>query len=915
MKERNINADELSAYLKSTGKTFPLAMERHGIVEGNGKDHSQPCPHCGGSNRFWYSADYDSFFCRKCPPPSGQKQRRISIYDLEAHHFGMGNFPEVLERIAVASGYSAGYVNEKPKSGTGGKPKRFNECKTPHVYHNESGKEVYRIIRTDYTDESGKPGKTFCPAYQDDTGKTIYREYGVHYPYQLPDVLQAKTLFIVEGEKCCDAVNAMGIKNVIATTSQGGAKRGSLWKEFLRLFPSIAEKRIRIFPDNDEGGREYARTVAIAFLTANPLADVKIVELPGLPPKGDFCDWYKVDIIDEGKDGAACVETLSALCKKADSIAPETIATWNQPAKSESAMPESAITHRDTGVAILDSILAKIEPVDWSNFCTTGRNDEKKPPSEKVYILRTIERILETATGAGTPIVDKQKQIYCFTGTHYRAIADSELQNFLIESAIRCGVPNDTAIYQLFVERLTRQFYINASRTSDTAEPDTAFINLKNGTLFFDKGRHRFEPHTPERFIRYVLDFDYNPKATAPRWQQHLDRSLPLPDKQRYLAQCLALPFYKGKIEKAPILYGRRDTGKSTTLDVYKALVGMENISTETLSALTQADYHGLYARARLDGKLVNIASDISKKISDEGLAKTLISREAVSARRPNKDGFDMRDYARLVFAMNELPPQFFSDAALTKRAAIIEFDQQVAPQEKDTDFAEKLIADELPGVLNWIIAGLTRLNALGRLDAPPCCVEAMDRIRKETDPLFGWLEEQNYHIGSSTYISVKDAYAIFTEFCRENGNHAASKKTFTRRLRDAGYKVDRQNNHVGVVLYYTNSFLKNESPQSPQSPPLENKAENGDLSGTETGTDFSGQNQSPDESPISPRKDTVNPGTGTNGTVGTENSGKSFDVESGDNPPCCESCKRPCRGYSPSPAGCGNHQAKEGAF
>jgi len=138
-----------------------------------------------------------------------------------------------------------------------------------------------------------------------------------------------------------------------------------------------------------------------------------------------------------------------------------------------------------------------------------------------------------------------------------------------------------------------------------------------------------------------------------------------------------------------------------------------------------------------------------------------------------------MRDYARLVFAMNELPPQFFSDAALAKRAAIIEFDQQVAPQAKDTDFAEKIIANELPGVLNWIIDGLTQLNAAGRLDAPACCVEAMDKIREENDPLAGWLGEKEYSVGNQDSIKIKDAYENFKEYCRENGKMPDMKVNF----------------------------------------------------------------------------------------------------------------------------------------
>jgi putative DNA primase/helicase len=496
-----------------------------------------------------------------------------------------------------------------------------------------------------------------------------------------------------------------------------------------------------------------------------------------------------------------------------------------------------------TGVDVLGRILAKIEPIDWTLYCK-----DEKPPSEREYILRTIDRILKTATDVQTLIVNKQGQIYCFTGTHYRAILESELQNFLIESSLRCTIPHDIAIYQFFVEKMTRQFFINAGRQNTASEPDVVFINLRNGTLFFDKTGHRFERHTPEHFIRYVLDFDYDSKATAPRWRQHLDRSLPHPDKQTYLAKCLALPFYKGKIEKAPILFGKRDTGISTTLDVYKALIGIENLSSESLAALTQVDYLGDYARARLDGKLVNIASDISTKISDEGLVKTLISREMVSARRPHKEGFNMGGYARLVFAMNELPSQLFTDAALTKRVAIIEFDRQVASQAKDINFAEKIIATELPGVLNWIIDGLQRLHSTGRLDPPQCCIASMDQIRKDNDPLAEWLEERQYYVGTENFVTVKDAYKNFAEYCTENGNRMPAKKTFTRRLRGTGYTIDRLNHRTDHLLWFSTSPQE----EAPEVLPGDFSAEERALSGLETGFSDKAPDKAPDQAHLS---------------------------------------------------------------
>ena len=548
------------------------------------------------------------------------------------------------------------------------------------------------------------------------------------------------------------------------------------------------------------------------------------------------------------------------------------------------AAPENKSAITPTGVDVLDRILAKFEPVDWNQYCTAGRNDEIKPPSERDYILRTCERIL--ATASETPIVNKQESIYCYTGTHYRIIADSELRNFLIEAALRCGVPNDTAIYQFFVEKLTRQFYINAGRVNTAAEPDTAFINLINGTLFFGKTGHQFEKHTPDRFIRYVLDFDYNPDATAPLWQKHLDRSLPHTDKQKYLAECLALPFYRGKIEKAPIFFGQRDTGKSTTLDVYKRLIGDENMSTESLEALTRTDNNGGFSRARLDGKLINIASDVSAKISDDGMAKTLISREEVSAAFKYKNAFNMRNYARLIFAMNILPPQFFTDAALTKRAAIIEFDRQVTSKEKDVNFAERIIANELPGVLNWIIDGLIRLTAAERLDPPPCCAEAMERIRKESDPLYGWLEERQYHVGNSTHVALKDAYDDFKEYCRENGNKEPSRKSLASRLRNAGYKLDRPNHETGLFFYYSNCLPKNDADCADGAAPLENK---GEMPGTIPAQSRHEKN----DAGMMPPGNTVNIGVRHNRHERHEKTENNFDGECASElpPPGCQKC------------------------
>lgn len=106
-------------------------------------------------------------------------------------------------------------------------------------------------------------------------------------PYRLPRVLQAvargELVYWVEGEKDVHRLEQLGLT---ATTSMGGA--GGKWRpEWDQYFHGAS---VVILPDNDEPGAEYAKKVAKGL---GRVADVRIVELPGLPEKGDVSDWLK----------------------------------------------------------------------------------------------------------------------------------------------------------------------------------------------------------------------------------------------------------------------------------------------------------------------------------------------------------------------------------------------------------------------------------------------------------------------------------------------------------------------------------------------------------------------------------------------------------------------------------------------
>ncbi|MEW6771236.1 MAG: DUF927 domain-containing protein [Bacillota bacterium] len=148
---------------------------------------------------------------------------------------------------------------------------------------------VYR-----YTDESGKllfevcrfPGKRFVQRRPDGAGGWKWNLEGVRRVlYRLPEVLAAvhedRTVFVVEGEKDADRLAAIGLT---ATTCPGGAGK---WRR--EYSEALRGADVVILPDSDEPGRKHAEQVAKSL--RGVAASVKVLELPGLPEKGDVSDW------------------------------------------------------------------------------------------------------------------------------------------------------------------------------------------------------------------------------------------------------------------------------------------------------------------------------------------------------------------------------------------------------------------------------------------------------------------------------------------------------------------------------------------------------------------------------------------------------------------------------------------------
>jgi putative DNA primase/helicase len=181
--------------------------------------------------------------------------------------------------------------------------------------HKDADKVIGEIRR--FIDEEGK--KTDIPFYNTDAHgftkgvpETLKQ---IPYPLFGKDTILDKTkmVLVVEGQKCQFALENLGFQCV---TSILGATNAHLsdWK----ILDGVAQ--IFIFPDNDHAGEKYAKDVIQMLDQLDVKPEIKIVLLPGLPPKGDVCDWLKEqpklknwNELDSLKEHPAKIELIKCL--------------------------------------------------------------------------------------------------------------------------------------------------------------------------------------------------------------------------------------------------------------------------------------------------------------------------------------------------------------------------------------------------------------------------------------------------------------------------------------------------------------------------------------------------------------------------------------------------------------------------
>ena len=231
---------------------------------------AKPCPVCGG---------YESM-------KRGQGTRCFGFTSADGEwcHCTREEFAGQAKRYPASNSYAHKLRGECPcgREHAPAPVGRFGsgspEIETVYPYRDGDGTILFEVVRL-------RNPKTFRQRRPKGDGH-VWDLKGVNRVlYRLPDLRAANvldTVFIVEGEKDADRLWAEGLT---ATTNAGGAGK---WRD--EYSQELKGRHVAIIPDNDQPGRDHA--VAVAQSVHPYAASVKVIELPGLPEKGDVSHWF-----------------------------------------------------------------------------------------------------------------------------------------------------------------------------------------------------------------------------------------------------------------------------------------------------------------------------------------------------------------------------------------------------------------------------------------------------------------------------------------------------------------------------------------------------------------------------------------------------------------------------------------------
>lgn len=320
----------------------------------------------------------------------------------------------------------------------------------------------------------------------------------------------------------------------------------------------------------------------------------------------------------------------------------------------------------------------------------------------------------------------------------------------------------------------------------DEWNTDPNLVGCENGVLNLVTGE--FRPGKPEDMINKRMGTSFDPKAACPRFEKFLveifngDTDL-IEYVQRQSGYSMTGHVTEHDLR---IEVGGGRNGKGTKQNVMLKIAG-DYGHVLPFETLVKREGSGGVPNdiASLDGKRYVALSEASEgAVLNEGRVKSLTGGDRLSARYLHQEFFSFTPTFKLWIGLNDEPRINDSSIAMWQRVKKLPFTQQfgsgkgMRPVDKTL---EQSLADELPGILNWLVAGAMQWSTDG-IGEPGIVKVATSELQRTNDRLAEFIDEMLV-ITDVAVVRASEAFAAYSEWAdkrRLNGYDRLKSRQFS---------------------------------------------------------------------------------------------------------------------------------------
>lgn len=290
------------------------------------------------------------------------------------------------------------------------------------------------------------------------------------------------------------------------------------------------------------------------------------------------------------------------------------------------------------------------------------------------------------------------------------------------------------------------------------------YVSCENGLL--DIRTKSLTPFSSDIFLANKINASYDDNA----YDEYVDKML---NKiscnskdirlllEEMIGYCL-IP--TSKFQKAFILFGDGSNGKSSFLDMVINLLGEGNVSSLSLKELNHN-----FKLSEITSKMANIGDDISDEyLTDSSIFKKLVTGEEITVDKKNEQPYKIRNYAKMIFAANNLPATYDKSNGMMRRLAIIPFNAIIKKTDKDYDpfILDKLTTDNAKSyLLKLAVNGIRRVFENNKFTEPQEVIGMINEYSKENNNVLQFLDNIDVENKESSVV-----YNDYKYWCVENG-------------------------------------------------------------------------------------------------------------------------------------------------